>query len=214
MGCVASTSIGATISQGDVTSNLGGTIFFDNARTGGGDATANEGQTITVNRFLDYDGNGIIAAPGEEGLLEINTFGFATSAAATANDASEVDITILYYGQDEVLNGGDDVSLGTQRVSYNHTTGGEYFVDFDTPFTATINGLGNRYRIQVSPVDNDGGIVESIRMKTRPASEQTFGHQGPSMSLSGSFTPTAVPEPSSLMMLTLLSALSLTAKRS
>ncbi len=191
----------ATIAAGDVTSNLDGTIFFDDARTGGSDATINEGQVQVVNRFLDYDGNGTIAAPGVGGVVEIDSFGFATSGATAANDASEVDITIIYLGANENLGAGDDVVLGTQRVGYNHTGGGEYFVDFDTPFTASIDGLGSRYRIEIRTVDNDPVVNESIRFKSRPANEQSFGHQGATMSMSGSYTVAAIPEPSSLLLM-------------
>lgn len=212
LGFAVSPADSATITAGDVTSNLNGTIFFDDARLGGGDATAQEGGSIVVNRFLDYDGNGTISAPGVAGLLEIESFGFATSGAVAANDATEVDITIIYFGQNENLGGGDDVTLGTQRVNYSHSGAGEYFVDFDTPFSAIIDGLGSRYRIQIEPIDVDGGLQESIRIKTRPAAEQTFGHQGPVLSLSGSFSP-EVPEPTSIALISLLGSLCCLARR-
>lgn len=209
--CVTTDAAGATISAGDVTSNLDGTVFFDNARTGGGDATANEGGTITVQRFFDFDGNGTISAPGVPGVVTIESFGFATSGAAAANDATEVDLTFIYLGQDQNPNSPDDVVIGTERVSYNHTGGGEYFVDLDTDPSALIDGLGSRFRIVVEPVDLDGGLVESIRMKTRPAGEQTLGHQGPTMSLSGSFV--AIPEPATCVMAFLAGATAMAVRR-
>lgn len=199
---LTSPSVGAVISIGDVTANLDNTIFFDDARTGGGDATVQEGNTLVVNRFLDFDGNGAIAAPGVAGVVTIESFGFATSGAAAANDATQVDLTFIYLGQNENFGGGDDVLIGTERVDYNHTGGGEYFVDLDTDPSAMIDGLGSRFRIEVAPVDLDGGLQESIRFKTRPAAEQSFGHQGAVMSLSGTFV--AVPEPSALVALSVL----------
>lgn len=191
-------SSGALVTQGDVTSNLDGTVFFDDARTGGGDATVNEPNSQVVNRFFDFDGNGVIAAPGVPGTLTIESFGFATSGAAAANDATELDLTFIYLGQDENFGGGDDLTIGTERVGYNHTGAGEYFVDLDTDPSAMIDGLGSRFRITVTPIDNDGGLVESVRFKTRPGNEQSFGHQGPTMSLSGTFV--AIPEPSTLVV--------------
>lgn len=194
----ASATQAATISAGDVTSNLDGTVFFDDARTGGGDATIQEGNQQVVNRFLDFDGNGVITDPGLPGVVTIQTFGFATSAAAAANDATLVDLTFIYLGQDENFGGGDDVTIGTEQVGYNHTGAGEYFVDLDTDPSALIDGLGSRFRVIIAPVDNDPGLQETIRFKTRPGNEQSFGHQGPTLSLSGTFV--AIPEPSALVL--------------
>lgn len=198
LAAVAAPAHAATILAGDVTSNLDGTVFFDNARTGGGDATTQEGSSSIVQRFFDFDGNGMIDAPGVPGVVTIQSFGFGTSAAAAANDATQVDLTFIYLGQDQNPNSIDDVVIGTERVGYDHSGGGEYYVDFDTDLSAMIDGLGSRFRIIVTPIDVDGGLQESIRMKTRPASEQTFGHQGPSMSLSGTYT--TIPEPTAVAL--------------
>lgn len=192
-------SLGALIQAGDVTSNLDSTVFFDDARTGGGDNTVQEGNTLVVNRFLDFDGNGTIAAPGVAGTVTIESFGFGTSGAAAANDATQVDLTFIYLGQNENFGGGDDVMIGTERVGYNHTGGGEYFVDLDTDPSAMIDGLGSRFRVLVTPIDIDGGLQESIRFKSRPVAEQSFGHGGPTLSLSGTFV--AIPEPSAFAAL-------------
>lgn len=203
LAAVAAPSLGATISAGDVTSNLDGDLFFDNARTGGGDQTVQEGGAANLNRFFDFDGNGIITAPGTPGTVTVQGFGFGTSGAAAANDATEVDITITYLGANENFGGGDDVLIGTERVGYNHTGAGEYFVNFDTDPSALIDGLGSRFRVAIAPVDNDPGLQETIRFKTRPPNEQTFGHQGPATSLSGTFVP-AIPEPNTLTLLGVL----------
>ena len=162
----ASAAFGATISAGDVTSNLDGDIFFDDARTGGGDATYGEGTVNNVQRFFDFDADGLITDPPGPGVVTIQSFGFATSGSAAANDATEIDLTFIYLGADE--NPGtvaDNVVIGSERVGYNHTGGGEYFVDFDTDPSALIDGLGSRFRIVVEVVDNDPGIVENIRFK-------------------------------------------------
>ncbi|MEO0531083.1 MAG: hypothetical protein AAF266_11000 [Planctomycetota bacterium] len=200
---LASSSFGALITQGDVTSNLDGTVFFDDARTGGGDGTVQEGNTSVVNRFFDFDGNGVITAPGVAGTVTIQTFGFATSAAAAANDATQVDLTFIYLGQNENFGGGDDVVIGTERVEYGFSGAGEYFVDLDTDPSAMIDGLGSRFRIEVTPIDIDPGLQETIRFKTRPANEQSFGHQGSVLSVSGTFV--AIPEPSTAAAFAMLS---------
>lgn len=197
---MTTTAFCATINLSDVTSNLDGTIFFDDARTGGGDLTTQEGSSVTVQRFFDFDGNGIIAAPGTPGVVSIQSFGFATSAAADANDATEVDVTFIYLGQDENPGGVDDVLIGAERVNYAFNGAGEYVVDFDSDPSALIDGLGSRFRIVVTPIDVDSNLQETIRMKTRPANEQSFGHQGPTMSVSGTFTP-LVPEPAGILLL-------------
>lgn len=193
----ATVSPAALIGPGDVTSSLDGDLFFDDARTGGGDQTINEGSLANVQRFFDYDGNGLIAAPGVPGLVTIQGFGFATGAAAAANDATLIDLTFIYLGADENPNTPDDVLIGTERVGYSFSGAGEYFVNLDSDPSALIDGLGSRFRIQIAPVDDNAGLIESIRFKTRPANEQAFGHQGPTLSLSGTYA--AIPEPTAML---------------
>ena len=201
----ASPALGATIVTGDVTTSLAGDLFFDDARTGGGDATINEGTVSNTQRYFDFDSDGLITDPPGPGTVTIQGFGFATSGSTVANDASEIDLTFIYLGADENPGTtGDNVLIGTERVGYNHTGGGEYFVNFDNSPSAMIDGLGSRFRIVVEVVDNDPGLVESIRFKTRPNNEQSFfgqgaGHSGPVFSLSGTFQP-EIPEPGTALL--------------
>ena len=211
LAAIAAPSYGALIVQGDVTSNLEGDLFFDNARTGGGDQTIQEGSAANLNRFFDYDVDGMITAPGP-GTVTVQGFGFATSAAAAANDATLVDITITYLGANENFGGGDDVLLGTERVGYSFSGAGEYYVNFDTDPSAMIDGLGSRFRVAITPVDNNPGLQETIRFKTRPPQEQTFGHQGPSTSLSGTFV-AAIPEPNAMALFGVMGLLATALKR-
>ena len=58
----ASSALGATISVGDVTTNLAGDLFFDDARTGGGDQTINDVNgagvplaPVNIQRYFDFD---------------------------------------------------------------------------------------------------------------------------------------------------------------
>ncbi len=198
---------GATISQGDVTSSLEGTIFFDDARTGGSDITKHDDQTpLTVQRYLDFDGDNLINdPPGVPGTLTIQGFGFAAGNNGTApndtNDAVELDLTFIYLGQDQNPNSADDVVIGTERVSYNYVGPGEYFVNLDSDPSVSIDGLGSRIRIQIQVVDTDNGFRESLRIKQRPSDQQSFNgvHNGAVLSVSGSFAP--VPEPSSMIVL-------------
>ncbi|MEO1498789.1 MAG: hypothetical protein AAFV43_16715 [Planctomycetota bacterium] len=210
-GAVA-TADAATIATGDVTANLDGQLFYDDARTGGGDTTYNEGSVNNIQRYLDFDLDGLITdPPGVEGTVTIEGFGFATSAAAAANDATEIDLSFVYLGADENPGTpGDNVVIGTERVGYNHTGGGEYFVNFDTDLSAVIDGLGSRFRVVIEVVDNDPQVVESIRFKNRPTNEHSFfgqasNHSGPMLSISGTFVPT-IPEPSSAAAAILITA--------
>ena len=184
----------ASIVKQDVTSNLLGTVFMDDAVTGGGDSTVhdntNGGAGTDFNRNFDLDGDGFIGAPGLSGTISIDDFGFATSGTASANDATSVTFTFTYLGADEVIGGGDDLLLGSESVLYTHDGAGEYYVDFDTAITGTIDGLGDRFSINVSVDENDGGLQESIRFKSNPLAFETFN--GAKFSASGSFNLDAI----------------------
>ena len=223
-GVCASPALGATISVGDVTTNLAGDLFFDDARTGGGDQTINDVNgagaplaPVNIQRYFDFDGDGSILDMAGPGTVTVKGFGFATSAAALANDATEIDLTFIYLGADE--NPGtaaDNVLLGTERVGYNHTGAGEYFVNFDTDLSAFIDGVGSRFRVVVQVVDNDPSLQESIRFKTRPNNELSFfgqkaGHSGASLSISGTFV--AIPEPHAITLSSLAAFVIAAARR-
>lgn len=189
------TAMGAMLTNGDATANLTGDLLVDDAATGGSDSTTNEPATLNLGRNFDFDSDGTITDnPPGPGTITITGFAFATSASATANDADTLTITVTYLGGDEVFGGGDDVVLGSESVGYSHTGAGEYYVNFDSPFGAAIDGAGDRFRVSVTPT-NTGG-TGSVRIKTGPLAFETSN--GAKISVSGTFVP--VPEPASLAL--------------
>ncbi len=124
---VAVPATAATITLGDVTTSLSGSLFLDDARTGGTDATTHDdGGGLSPQRFFDLDGDGTLDppesldAPGIAGTVTIQGFGFASSATADANDASQVEVSFVYLGADEAVGGSDDVTIGSEIVNYNY----------------------------------------------------------------------------------------------
>ena len=193
------TANAATISSGDVTTNLDGTLFVDDAAPGGTDATKHDGDPFNPQRNFDLNGDGLIGAPGVPGTITIQGFGFATSGATAANDAASVTLTFTYLGANENVGGGDDIVIGTETVNYDFTVGGEYFVNLDTDPSAFIDGLGDRFRISISPDDLDGGLQESLRIKqVGPGGLMFETGGGIKFSVSGTFVP--VPEPTSALL--------------
>lgn len=181
----------ASIENGDVTTSLAGNLFVDDAVTGGSDVTTNDDSSPrTIGpRFWDLNSNGAIDDVGLEGTLTIDGFGFASSGTASANDATSIDLTFVYLGEDEVTSV-DDVILGTRTVDYNHVGAGEYFVNFDSPISSLIDGLGQAFNVLVTANDLDGALQESIRFKSAALQFETFN--GPKLSVSGSFVTSAV----------------------
>lgn len=175
-----------TIVNGDVTTNLNGTFFVDDAVTGGNDVTTNDNSSPRNigPRFWDLDGNGQLDDVGVPGTVTVEGFGFATSGTASANDATSVDLTFIYLGADQILSG-DDVTLGTRTVGYNHTGAGEYFINFSSPISGAIDGLGQKFLLQLTVNDLDPNNQESIRFKAQSLMFETFS--GPKLSVSGGF---------------------------
>lgn len=165
---------------GDVTSNLEGDLFIDDAATGGSDVTIGEGNFTPIGiRTFDY-------GAGQAGTLTISGFGFATSAVADANDATSIDLQFVYMGADNTFNTADDFEIGTVNdISYTHTGAGEYYVNFgENSISAAIDGVGDQFRVLVNVDDTNLSLAENIRFKSNGGSK---------ISVSGSFTP--VPEP-------------------
>ncbi|TWT47845.1 hypothetical protein [Botrimarina hoheduenensis] len=181
----------ALISLGDPTTELEGSLFLNDATTGGGDtAIITPPGSLNPARYFDLDG--LPGAPGVGGVVTIQGFGFATNASTTQNTATSVTITVTYLGADELVGGTDDIEIGSESVLWNNGAddggwdgAGTYYVNFDTDPSAAIDGLGERFRITVAP---DNG---SIRFKVDTG--------GVKFSMSGTFA--AVPEPASLLAL-------------
>ncbi|TWU22709.1 beta strand repeat-containing protein [Bythopirellula polymerisocia] len=172
-----------TIVTGDVTTSLLGSFFVDDAATGGTDVTTTNPNSRTIGpRFWDLNSNGVIDDVGTAGMLTINGFGFASNASAANNTATSIDLEFVYLGQDQVV-GFDDVTLGTRTVGYTYSGAGQYFVNFDTPISSMIDGLGQTFNVIVSVNDSLGNIL----FKSAALQFETFN--GPKLSVSGSFVP-------------------------
>jgi len=203
-GSVAALAIGVTpqadaaaILQGDVTTNLSGSFFVDEAAVGGTDVTttnANSPRNIGP-RNWDLDSSGVIDA-GDlvAGTVTVTGLGFASNGSSVNNTATSINIEFIYLGADGALGGGDDVSLGNETVTHAWSTAGEYYVTFDTPLSAAIDGSNNKF-MTVLNTNGTGNLV------TKAAALQFEDFQGPKLSVAGSFAP--VPEPSSMALLAL-----------
>ncbi|MGJ8655802.1 MAG: PEP-CTERM sorting domain-containing protein [Akkermansiaceae bacterium] len=179
----------ATMVKGDVTTGLTGSFFVDDAATGGTDTSTTGSRNIGP-RFWDLDSSGTIDA-GDlvAGTISVTGFGFASNANASSNTATSLIIQFTYLGEDGVAGGGDDVSLGSETVTKEFSNNGEYFVNFDNPLTAAIDGLNNKFMVNIN-TNGSGNVVTK--------SENTLDFEsftGPKLSVAGTFTP--VPEPSS-----------------
>ncbi|MCB1133411.1 MAG: hypothetical protein KDN05_19985 [Verrucomicrobiae bacterium] len=173
----------ATIVAGDVTATIGPDFFFDSASTGGG----TDFNSANVNFLRDF-GTLNVGTGGTE--ITIGGVGWATSGTTTAVPATSATITITYLGQDEAVGGGDDVLIGTvtDAFSYNGTAS-EMVWDFDSPLSATIDGLGSVFLMNVNSNGN-------IRYKTFPNASGIAAN----VKLSIAGTSVAVPEPTAAML--------------
>ncbi len=104
---------------GNVTTALGPTFFVDDAVNGGTDTDIHQDTTGPIN--FDRHFNGQLTRNQGPTRVDLTGFGFATHTSATANDATAVAVTITYLGQDEAINGGDDVVVGTATGSFVFT---------------------------------------------------------------------------------------------
>jgi len=181
---IGSPAPAATISTGDVTSALGPMFFVDDALNGGADADINQPSVAAYNRYF----SGLLTRNQGPVRISLTGFGFAAHTSATANDATSVAITFTYLGADELLNGGDDVVIGTATGTYNFTAGGEYVFAFDAPLTANLNITGTRFRIQIAPTNTSGN--GSLKLKTGPLTYEAA--DGPKLSVAGFVAPQRV----------------------
>ena len=176
----------ASIHAGDVTSALGPTFFVDDAANGGTDTDIHQPTVAAFNRYF----SGLLTRDQGPSRITLTGFGFAAHSSATANDATSVAVTFTYLGTDELLNGGDDVVMGTATGTYDFTVGGEYVFAFDTPLTADLTITGTRFRIQIAPTTVDGS--GSLKLKTATLAYETT--PGPRLSVAGFFAPIINPQ--------------------
>jgi Glycosyl hydrolase catalytic core/Ricin-type beta-trefoil lectin domain-like/Putative Ig domain len=176
----------ATIEAGNVTTALGPGFFVDDAANGGSDTDIHQPTVAAFNRFF----NGLLTRNQGPTRVILTGFGFAAHSNATANDATSVAVTFTYLGVDELLNGGDDVNLGTVTGTYSFTVGGEYVFAFDTPLAADLIITGTRFRIQIAPTNTGGG--GSLKLKTSTLAYETTA--GPRLSVAGVVAPLINPQ--------------------
>lgn len=197
----------ATLGQGDITTNLRGTVFVDEAAPGGdSDLHVQENHAYVTDRNLDLNGDGDIndtpgnpGNPGNPGTpvkLTIKSLGLAVTRHPDLNDATSVMISFIYLGADQAFGGGDDVKIGSEAVEYKHVGAGEYYVHFDGDLSAEIDGKGQRFRITIVPQDKNSEVKESINLKRSDPKPLRFETEpGVKLSVSGTWTPVPATQP-------------------
>ena len=172
---------GATVQFGDPSTNLTGTLFINEAATGGTDTTRHDGAGWKV---LDLNGEVFNYGSGQPGTITISGFGFANSANLPNNDATSIDMRFDYLGADGILDTADDVTIGTiTDITWVHTGAGLYYIDFGAEsISAAIDGVGDRFVIWARVHDKDSALQESINMKSDA--------NGTKVTVSGSYEPT------------------------
>lgn len=194
--------LGAAIIQtGNVTTVLGPTFFVDDAANGGADTDYWAGGSFTNVRTF----GGLLSTNQGPTRVTFTGFGFAAHTSATNNNATNVNVSFVYYGADGTNGGGDDVPIGTTSGTYTFTAGGEYVFSFDTPLSADLSVTDTKFGVVINPVDG------RMKLKTGPISYQT--NSGPRFSVAGVAAPLIVPNRVNLAKYQLLTASSVNGNR-
>ena len=164
LGCLAVTSTrAANIVSNDVTAVLWPSgapfTFFDTAAIGGSDTTA--AASVSFDRSF---GTLNVGANGSQ--VSVRGIGWA-SGGASAFNVTNVIGTITYLGADGTNGGGDDVIIG--KVTNNVTPSslaGEWVWLFDSPVTQVIDGLSNRFRINMTGVGTGTMRFKTVSLTT------------------------------------------------
>lgn len=183
----AATIVGVGTTLG---SSLGSNFFLNAAATGGSDASVNQPNSAAFTRSF---GTLNVGAGGS--TINITGIAWASLNSAPTNDATSATVAITYLGSDGVFGGGDDVLIGS--VTDNYTFAGAanvYAWSFDTPMSATIDGLNNLFRIVLTPT-NVGG-TGSLTLKNTTGT--TLG-ANTKLSVAGTSV-AAIPEPSAVLL--------------
>lgn len=186
----AATIVGVGTSLG---SALGTDFFFNTAATGGTDFGVNQPNSAV---FLRSFGSLNVGVGGS--TINISGIAWASLNNAGANDATSATVGITYLGADGVVGGGDDVGFG--NLTDNFTFAGAanvYAWSFDTPFSATIDGLNNLFRIVVTPANDT--LNGSLSFKTTTASPGPGFASTTKLSVAGTSV-AVVPEPSAALL--------------
>ena len=182
-------------------------LLFDETRAGGGDTSA--AAAFSPSRFLQANSgandNWASGLPnGQAGVVTFTGLGFALRGGTTATMMS---VNIIYLGADGAVGGGDDETVGAVSDSLVFGSTSEYAWRFADPLQFNWDGMNNRFRFELSGDDGN------LRFKQRPANESPSGQGGLTLSVGGSFAPTVIPEPSSILVVGMVSAAGLVRRR-
>lgn len=145
--CAASSTFStkaSTIVSNDVTTVLWPSgapyTFFDSASVGGGDIN------FTTNAYFERS-LGTLNVGGLGSRVVLRGMGWAAAVGPTATN---IVATFTYLGANGTNGGGDDLVFGVVTNSYNRVaTAAEYVWVFDAPITNNIDGLSNRFAINL-----------------------------------------------------------------
>ena len=174
----------ATFVRADVTALLGPTFFVDDAVAGGSDSTINQPSVVNYVRTFA----GLLAANQGTTEVRITGLGFATSTAASSNDATSITASFTYLGADGAAGGGDDVFVGSATGGYVYASSGEYACVFDAPLVATLNITALKFQVAIAPSKPGGGGSVLLKTGTIPFD----GFTGGKLSVAGTVS-TALP---------------------
>lgn len=163
-------------------------LLLDDVTPGTGQDTATQ-TSFAFARDLDV--------PTGMGAVDISITGIGLNPrGGTATTEETVTVEVVYLGADTSFNTPDDVLLGSQTATLQFLgTVDQYTAVFDTPLTAQIDGLENRFRFLISSTGN-------MRFKSWNAGQAPSGVNEFGLKLSvGGTAELAVPEPASTLTL-------------
>ena len=178
---VPSTVSAGTIRTGNVTTILGPTFFLDDAANSGTDTDYFAGGNYTNVRTF----GGLLNRNQGPTQVTFTGLGFAAHTSTNANSATNVNVSIIYYGEDGKSGGADDVFLGTRSGTYHFTGGGEYVFAFDTPLSTNLPITERVFGVVFNPSG-------TMKLKSGPISYQT--NSGPRLSVAGVAAPVINPQ--------------------
>ncbi len=198
LGLIGLLALGATVKPADAAMFVEGadptttfaSLLLDDVTPGTGQ---DSGTFAAFN--LDRD----LAVPTGAGPVEVTIDGIGLNPrGGTSTTEETVDVIVTYLGADLTFGGADDVLLGTQSATLQFGGVNEYTAVFDTPLTAVLDGLANRFRVRLEST----GLM---RFKNWNVGQSPSGQEGPKLSVGGSAS--VVPEPTSLALLAAVAGL-------
>lgn len=145
-----------TVVEGDVTEALGPDFFVDKAAIGGDDQVIKQGNIGVVR--CDFAAIRPLNVGKAGSKVTITGLGWA-SPKSLSNTPTSVQVTIVYLGADGKGGGGDDVTIGSATAQYSNVKSGEYFLKFDKPMSAVVDGKSSFFRVDFSPINEAGNAL-------------------------------------------------------